>query len=370
VRALVVSHVYADPAARGKLRALAGLGVAVTAAVPERWLPAGGGPPQQTTWSDDALVQVAPIAVRGSLADPSLLRWQGAALRRLASEFRPDLVQIEEEPWTGIAGLATRIARKLRAPTVLAPLDSLARGGSIVQRLRRDRTIAAARGVLAANRLALTLATRHRADVPHRILPRLGVQPPVMAPREPHAGLAIGFLGRLVPQRGLDLLFRACVGLLGEWTITVVGTGPSQEELEGLAERLGIAARVTWLGPLPRPAVQAVWPRLDCVVVPSRTTPRWVETVGRAAVDAMAHGLAVVGSTSGVLPEVIGDAGRTVPEDDVAALGAVLQELHADASLRERLGAAGRRRVMEELSDPALARKTLEFWTGLMGATA
>jgi len=61
---------------------------------------------------------------------------------------------------------------------------------------------------------------------------------PLSVERRPHTGLAIGFVGRLIPEKGLDLLFRAAVKLVGRWTITVVGTGPAQEELEGLAEQL------------------------------------------------------------------------------------------------------------------------------------
>ena len=156
----------------------------------------------------------------------------------------------------------------------------------------------------------------------------------------PHPGLAIGFVGRLVPERGLDLLFRACVGLAGKWTLTVVGTGPSQEELEGLAQRLGIAARISWLGALPPAGGGRDLAPARLPGAPIRTTQRWVMTVGRAALHAMAHGVAVVGTDSGALPELVGDAGRIVPEEDVPALTAALQELYAD---RSRVRAPGRR---------------------------
>jgi glycosyltransferase involved in cell wall biosynthesis len=196
------------------------------------------------------------------------------------------------------------------------------------------------------------------------------VTPTPPKPREPHSNLSIAFVGRLVPERGLDLLFRACVGLAGKWTLSVIGTGPSQEELEQLAQRLGIAARISWLGALPRQVVEEMWAKLDCLVLPSRTTERWVMTAGRAALHAMAHGVAVVGTNSGALPELLGDAGRIVPEEDVPALAAVLQELYADRSECERLGSLGRRRVLEEFSDDAIAKKVLTFWRSLTPATA
>src|SRR4051794_24701475 len=361
MRAVIVSHLYADPANRAKLRALAGLGVSLAVAVPDRWS-SSDGVSHRTEWGDDTGVQVVPIPIRGPTGQPERLNWKGKTLRRLLTDFLPDVIHIEEEPWTQPAALGLRLARRLGIRSVLSTAESLPRGYSIAQRFRRDRNLRAATGVIGTNKLALALATRRRPTAPHLTLPQLGVTPPPAVPRVPRPALGIGFVGRLVPERGLDLLFRACVGMAGKWTLSVVGTGPSQEELEELAQRLGIAARISWLGALPRQAVDEVWTRLDCLVLPSRTTERWVMTEARAAIHAMANGVAVIGTNSGALPEIIGDAGRIVPEEDVASMTAALQELYADRSLCERLGSAGRRRVQDEFSEPAVAGKLLTFW--------
>ncbi len=369
MRATIISHLYADPANRAKLRALAALGVSLSAAVPDRWISSDGSP-QTTKAGDDGGVRVVPIPVRGPATEPGQLLWNAKALRTLLTEFKPDLLHIEEEPWSLPAALGLRLARRLGVPGVLATAESLPRGYTLGQRLRRERSLRQAAGLIGTNNLAVALATKRRPTVPHLSLPQFGVAPPpAMAPREPHTGLAIGFVGRLVPERGLDLLFRACVNLAGKWTLTVIGTGPSQEELEGLAQRLGIAARISWLGALPRQAMDQIWPKLDCIVLPSRTTERWVMTAGQAAIHAMANGVAVVGTNSGALPEIVGKGGRIVPEEDVPALTAVLQELYADRAACERLGSAGRRRIAEEFSDAAIAAKMLAFWRTLVPAT-
>jgi glycosyltransferase involved in cell wall biosynthesis len=368
MRAVIVSHLYADPENRAKLRCLAGLGVSLAVAVPDRWA-ANDRRIHGTTWGDDTGVRVVPVSVHGRMSDPSRLHWNGKTLRRLLTDFRPDLLHIEEEPWTQPASVLLRLARRLGIRTVLSTAESLPRGYSLGQRFRRERSLRLAQGIIGANRLALGLATRRRPTIPNVAMPQIGVTPPAQVPRVPHQGLAIGFVGRLVPERGLDLLFRACVGLTGKWTLTVIGTGPSQEELEALAERLGISARVSWLGPLPREAVNQVWPRLDCVVFPARTTPRWVASAARGALHAMANGVAVVASDSGALPEIVADTGKIVPEENVPALSAALQELHADRAECERLGTAGRRRIMDEFSDSAIAGKTLAFWRTLATAS-
>ena len=368
IRAVIVSHLYADPANRAKLRSLTGLGVSLAVAVPDKWA-GSDGKSLSTSWGDDAGVRVVPIPVIGRVSDPHRLHWSAKTLRRLLTDFRPDLLHIEEEPWTQPASLALGLARRLGIRSVLSTAESLPGRYSIRQRFRRERSLRLATGVIGANRLALALATKRRPKLPHLALPQIGITPPPAVARVPHPGLAIGFLGRLVPERGLDLLFRACVGLAGKWTLTVIGTGPSQEELETLAERLGISARVFWLGALPRQGVDEVWPRLDCLVFPARTTERWVATTARAALHAMANGVPVVASDSGALPEIVGDAGRIVPEEDVAALSAALESLYTDRAECERLGAAARRRIMDEFSDGAIATKTLNFWRSLTPAT-
>ncbi len=368
MRAVIVSGVYADPASRGKLRALAGLGVGLAAAVPDRWTPPGLLRPQKTTWGDDGGVRVVPVPVRGRVGAGADPEWKGTALRRLMADFRPDLVQIEEEPWSRAAAAAARAARRLRIPYVVVARESIPVPHGLRGGYRRSRVLGGAAGLIGVNELALRLAARGHAALPQRTLLQLGVQPPAVAPRTSHGPLAIGFFGRLIPEKGLDLLFRAAVKLLGRWTVTVVGTGPAQEELESLAERLGIAGRVTWLGALPRPAVEDVWPRLDCVVAPSRTAPRWVEVAPRAVLEAMARGLPVIASASGALPEILGPGGTIVAEEDVPALTAALQRFHDEPAERARLGAAGRQRVLEQFSDRAVAAGTLDFWTRLTRA--
>jgi glycosyltransferase involved in cell wall biosynthesis len=370
VRAIILSRAYADPAHRGKLKALAGLGMVVAAATPDRWIPSGLQREQQTSFGDEGGVRIVPVPIRGSAGSGGNPRWNARALRRLLGDFKPDIVQIEEEPWTKGATTVARLARRQGVPYVVLTTESLPGSRSWNARFRRNWVLNGAAGAIGVNELAERLVLRTHPRLKHRVVSQLGVALPLSPDRNPHPGLCIGFLGRLIPEKGLDLLFRACVKLVGRWTILVMGTGPAQEELEGLAERLGIAGRVTWLGALPRTAMEEIWPRLDCVVLPSRTAPRWVEATPRAALDAMAHGIAVVASASGALPGTVGDAGIVVPEEDVPALTDALQRLHDSPAEHQRLGAAGRKRVMDEFTDAAIAQKTAQFWRELTNATA
>jgi glycosyltransferase involved in cell wall biosynthesis len=363
VRVVVVSRAYADPGQRGKLRALAGLGCTLAAAVPASWRAHPEDRERDAEFGDDAGVRIYPVPVEGA-------RWDRRSLTRLLSEFRPDLVQLEEEPWSPVASIIARAARPYGFRLVTFSAQSLPRPLPLLARFRRARTVRTASAAIGANHMAAKLLTGGRPDLPQAVIPQVGVLPPLLPREEPRSGFAIGFVGRLVPERGLDVLLRACIRLRGFWTLHVVGSGPSQEELEALAERLGLAARVTWHGALAQAALEPVWAILDCLVQPARTTPNWVEARGRTALEAMAHGIPVIGSRSGALPELLEGVGRVVPEDDVDALAAELQAWLDDPAERRRLGVESRRRVLAEFTDESLAARTVKFWREVLVASA
>lgn len=366
MRALVISTDAVDPSLRGKLHALVGMGCAVTLAVPANWPP--GGPTLE--WGTDGGIKVAPIPVRGG-EDPASLHWRGSSLSRLLTEFRPDIVQVEGEPWWFLVARAVRLASRLRIPAIILGSSSVAPVLGVRQRWRRARVMRAVKGIAGINRLAADQLAEFAPSVPRTVLPLHGVNVPVQGrPRGARGGFDIGFIGRLVPERGADLLIRAATRLRGDWTLTMVGTGPEQQALEALAEKVGIGSRVRWMGGMPRHWLESVWPTLDCVVLPARTTQRWVEPVGQALLDAMAQGLPVIATDSGVLPEVVADAGIVVEQDDPDVLGLALERLQTMPDEQARLGAAGRRRVMAEYVDDAVARKTLAFWRQVVGAAA
>jgi hypothetical protein len=362
VRAVIVSHTYANPERRGKLRALVGQGAALAVAVPARWAGADAPGGAVTTFADDGGVRIVPTATRGRDDTGAPIAWRSSALRRLLTDFRPDVVQVEEPLIARVTPAVTRMARQLGIPVVVFTSESLARKQSLLAGLRRRRALSGAAGVIGANALATGLVRREFPALASSVIPQLGIPVPRPPVADPHPPLAIGFVGRLVPEKGLDLLFRACIKLHGTWSITVAGTGPAQEELEALAERLGVASRVTWLGAIARQDLAAVWPRLDCLVVPSRTTPQWVESYPVQVLEAMGNGVAVVTSDSGALRETTGGAGLVFREDHAEGLAEALGRLLADTELRERLAAEGRRRVIAEYADDAIARKTLAFW--------
>jgi glycosyltransferase involved in cell wall biosynthesis len=354
VRAIILSSHYADPANRGKLRALAGLGCDLIAAIPNG------------TASLDAGVRLVPIPVHGSLDEPASLKWNGRTLKRLLTDNRPDILQIEEDPETPAADTAASLARRLGIPYVVFSWQSLPRRLGFVERLRTSRTLRGAAGAIGGNRLAELLLREHAGQALTTTLPQTGVPLPPVLDRRPGSegeGLAIGFIGRLVPERGLDQLLRALGQTYGAWHLTILGTGPEQEATEELVQRLGLASRIRWLGGIRRELIDEMWTYLDCLVVPSRDTPTWVERSSPLLLEAMARGITAVVTPAGALPELIGDAGVIAP--DLEALTLALQQFVADPSKCRGFGVRGRERVLDQFVESAVATRTLAFWEAI-----
>jgi glycosyltransferase involved in cell wall biosynthesis len=97
---------------------------------------------------------------------------------------------------------------------------------------------------------------------------------------------------------------------------------------------------------------------LDVLVLPSLTQPNWKEQFGRVLIEAMACEVAVVGSSCGEIPHLIGDAGWVFPEGDVDALREALLQLIGDEPSRAELGRRGRDRVFKHYTQERVAMAT------------
>ena len=166
-------------------------------------------------------------------------------------------------------------------------------------------------------------------------------------------------MGRLTPEKGIDVLLQAAAQLPGEWRLRVIGSGPLKDTIPGRAAELGIGDRVTVEPWVPSTEVPNVIRHLDVVAVPSLTTPAWKEQFGRVLTDAMACGVPVVGSDSGEIPHVIGDGGLVTPEGDSTSLSAALARLQGDPQLRRELAARGRARVLAHFTHARIAEQTM-----------
>jgi glycosyltransferase involved in cell wall biosynthesis len=202
-------------------------------------------------------------------------------------------------------------------------------------------------------------------EKPVSVIP-LGVDPEPFASAEPiepqeMPGPRVGFVGRLELVKGLDTLLDAFAQLTTPASLVIAGDGSERARLHARIDSLQTRASI--IPPIPYEDMPAFLRSLDILVLPSITIlPLHREQFGRVLVEAMAAGVAVIGSSSGAIPEVIGDAGLVVPERDPGALAAAIDRLLGDASQRQVLIDRGHQRVQERFAWPVIAELTRDLF--------
>jgi glycogen(starch) synthase len=166
------------------------------------------------------------------------------------------------------------------------------------------------------------------------------------------------FVGRIVYQKGLDLLLNALGELKDlDWDLTLVGDGPRLHRLQEQAHLLGIASKLSFVGWQTREQLPVAYAAANLFVYPSRH-----EGMPNAVLEAMASGLPVLATRIAGNEELVTEAtGILVPPADATALRSALEQLLPDAVLRQRLGDAARKRVAAGYSWRRVAEAYLEL---------
>jgi len=236
---------------------------------------------------------------------------------------RPDLIDLHEEPNSLITAevLLLRWLRRVRAPYVLYSAQNLEKRYPIPFRWMERKALRGAGAAYVCNVEAGEILRRKGLAGPAIYIP-LGVDLALFTPTDrtaPRADAVVGYVGRLEPHKGVDVLLRAVATNPG-WMLQLTGDGSQRTVLEQLAVQLGIERRVEFLGHASGAELVARYHALDVVAVPSLPWPGWREQFCRVAVEAMAAGVPVVASASGAIPDVVATAGILVEPADPAAL--------------------------------------------------
>jgi glycosyltransferase involved in cell wall biosynthesis len=169
--------------------------------------------------------------------------------------------------------------------------------------------------------------------------------------------VALLSVGALVPRKGYDVLIAALAQMPDlSWRLTIVGdrsrSPATAAQLESALAAADLNARVTFAGAVSTEQLTAFYASADLFVLPSRH-----EGYGMAFAEAIAHGVPVVGTRAGAIPDTVPEGtGILVPPDDVAALAAALRTLIAEPRARGRLAAAARAAAQQLPTWPASAK--------------
>ncbi|WP_423192320.1 glycosyltransferase [Cupriavidus sp. H18C2] len=315
---------------------------------------------------------VVELDMRKSVAGMARALWQA---RRLVKSWRPDVLHAHMIHANIFARLLTRVAS---CPPLVCTAHSFREGGRLRMAAYRltDRWHALTTHVSEDGRAGMVAARAVRADrivvVPNGIdVDRFRPAPALRGAMRARLGISAGTrlalnVGRLVPEKAQALLLQA-FARIDPVTLPVhlliAGGGPLQQALADQIASLGLASRVTLLGP--RHDVPALLNAADTFVLSSD-----IEGLPMVLVEALASGCPVVATDAPGVREVLADQGTLVPRGDAGALSAAM-----DAALRQGRGspsdeASRRAHVMGRFSIDAVARRWLAIYAGLAGTVA
>jgi len=388
MRILVASHTYIVDLNCEKLRALSQLesGIEVTVIVPKRWKPGGVQNKTITTqYREQGRFRIVPVS-NFSQNHQGLLTF-GADLISLLRQFRPQIIQVEQ----GSRGLAyaEMIALNqflgLNAKNIFFTWWNLPYKLKFPISLIEKYNLNHSHGIISGNQDGAEVLRQRGYKGSIKVMPQLGVDEKLFTPT-PQSELAaklgieksefvVGFVGRFVQEKGLLTLLKALMTLKDKsWKLLLLGRGPLQSELMSLAEENKIKDRIILVESVPHDQVCNYINLMSTLVLPSETANEfktltavgWKEQFGHVLIEAMACKVPVIGSNSGEIPYVIGDAGLVFSEGDAQALANCLVQLMEKPELAQNLGEIGYQKAMAKYTNKALAKQQLEFYQELV----
>ncbi len=377
MRILTIGHSYVVRQNRSLARAIADAGggnVELTCAAPETY------PGDLRVIACEAAAPGEPelitIPVVGGRSQGAHTLWYSKLKKRLPAT-RWDLVHVWEEPFT-LPGWQIARAFADHCPVVISTFQNIVkRYPPPFNYFDRDTLGRSAAWIALSQSVHDCLRQReYYRRRPSRILP-MGTDADHFCPsperrRTKRAQLCweesdpvVGYLGRFVEEKGINVLLAALESVQGPWRALFVGGGPMEERLRRWGQNW--PGRVVVQTGVVHDEVPGFLNAMDILCAPSLTTAHWREQFGRMLIEAMACGVAVIGSDSGEIPNVLAGAGRVVHEGDAAALATAIEELLDKPEERARLALLGRRAVEEKYSWTRVGQRNLEFFRQLGG---
>ena len=292
-------------------------------------------------------------------------------------DFQPDRIHIEEDPYS-VVGVEAVFLTRLICPTAKISFfiwDNLARVPrfplNVIKQVLSRYALSRAEMVVCGNTEGERLL-RGKKGYQGRtvVLPQLGLEPdsyvsvPTRSIREelfiPADIPLIGFVGRLIPDKGVILLLEALQQIVDlEWNLLILGSGPLENEIAGKWKTV-FGERLVYRKAVPHNDVPFYMRAMDMLVLPSYETSLWKEQFGLVLAQAMLAGVPCVGSSSGAIPEVIGPGGLVFKEKDVDDLANTLESMLTDVELRKSLAGIAKSFALQNYTHAAVAAAYLK----------
>jgi len=382
-RVLTISKPYVAAAYRQKVLALSELDGAECGLIcPEQW---GNQSFEPDSSSDSKYwLKRLPIVFNGK---NHFHYYRG--LDKAIREFKPDLINIEEEHYSFVTFQVARIANKMKVPYVFYTWQNLHKRYPPPFSWIEKYIFATCSGGITGNCEAIEVLKKKGYSRLVREIPQMGISwnqftvekfpggksAAIAASRRalnlPQDKMVVGYVGRFVEEKGLEDLVQAATlldpNLQRKILFVLLGNGPFQARLDELMKKKNVRQLFEVRSFVPSNEVARYMQAMDVLCLPSRTRNNWKEQFGRVLIEAMAAEAVVLGSSSGEIPNVIGNDGLVFQEQNPEALAEALRKCLEDPDLLRVLAKRAATKAKSKFTHDAIALQFFELFQEILG---
>jgi glycosyltransferase involved in cell wall biosynthesis len=337
----------------------------------------GGGQKIKLEKTHDPYYQIIPLSTTFT-GKWNLYKYKN--LKKTLQKIQPDIIHLEEEYWTRVASQVVKIKKQLRSKPklILFTWENIfhaweKESHDLYEKIRflsfqraEKKVIPEIDIVIAGNLEAQKVILKKGFRKETTVISQFGFNPWKFRKtqrEETRAKLnlkhfTLGYFGRVSKQKGVDLILEAMGKINKPLKLLVLGEGEYQKEFLNLAQKLNLEKSIILKKPLPPQKLPPFYSAIDLLVLPSITTPAWKEQFGRVIIEAQACQTPVIGSSSGAIPEVIGDPQAIFPENNVTGLTQLIEKITTHKDFLETLTNKGYQNALSRFTNTIIAQKT------------
>ncbi len=286
----------------------------------------------------------------------------------IIKKYNPDIVYLEEDAFIPACAQFIKAAKKAGKKAVFFTWENIHRSYNFIYNKMEKYCLKNADAAVAGNKEGDDILKVKGFTNPVEIIPQYGLN---INEFSPACGFGSGikevvYIGRLIEEKGIDTLIEAA-SKVKYINLNLIGTGGEEyvNTLKNSAAKLNITDRVIFHGYMDRARLNGFIKNMQVLVLPSVTTEGWKEQFGRVLIEAFASKIAVIGSDSGEIPNVIGDAGLVFREGNPFGLAEAIEKLN-NKKLYNELIEKGYRRVSENYTNEIIAGKIMALCKALL----
>lgn len=374
MKILLISHAYVVSENQQKLETLGKIkGIELLLFAPSCWKDSLRTVKLEKEKSENYKIISSNVFFNGKIS----IYFFAGRLKKVLKEFKPDIIHIEEEPWSFVAFqlMLYKKILKLKSKIIFFTWENIYRKYRFINNLTERYFLGNADYAIAGNEEARHVLMK-KGFIEDRIsvIPQTGVD--VERFKKINSSelrrklgikeFSVGFIGRLAEEKGISTLLDAYLKIKDKAQLLFIGNGQMKGYISDFINKNNLSGKIIIVESVKHDEIPLYLNCMDIMVLPSITTASWKEQFGHVIIEAFACGVAVIGSNSGAIAEVIGDAGLIFKEKDENDLVKQIEFLMNNEKEREKSADAGRKRAEESYTNEKIAGKTSDIYKNLL----